>query len=62
MRGPVLDKAMEVDRRLKEGKEQLPFDEIIYCNIGGLCLRFVSVSLNEPLTPDRPSHLNKNAM
>lgn len=36
MRGPVLDKAMEVDRRLKEGKEQLPFDEIIYCNIGGV--------------------------
>jgi hypothetical protein len=32
----VLDKAMQVEKQLKEGKEKekLPFDEMIYCNIG----------------------------
>lgn len=36
MRGPVLDLAMKVEKRLKEGggKEALPFSEMIYCNIG----------------------------
>lgn len=34
MRGPVLDLAMQLDKKLKEGKESLPFDELIYCNIG----------------------------
>ena len=34
VRGPVLDLAMQLDKKLKEGKEPLPFDELIYCNIG----------------------------
>lgn len=33
VRGPVLDIAMNMEQRLKSG-EALPFNEMIYCNIG----------------------------
>ena len=33
VRGPVLDLAMSMEKRLASG-EVLPFDEMIYCNIG----------------------------
>jgi len=33
VRGPVLDLANKMEQRLKSG-EALPFDEMVYCNIG----------------------------
>ena len=30
----MLDLAMQLEKKLKEGKEPLPFAEMIYCNIG----------------------------
>jgi hypothetical protein len=33
VRGPVLDLATKMEQRLKSG-EGLPFDEMVYCNIG----------------------------
>jgi len=33
VRGPVLDAAMQLEKRLKAG-EKLPFDRLVECNIG----------------------------
>jgi hypothetical protein len=44
VRGPVLDLAMSLQKRLDAG-EKLPFSEIIYCNIG-TCARCARVYLS----------------